>query len=245
MTPRPYVPIVLAGALALAFAVPASSPAWSQERAPQPWRPGEKHEVVPAPQAAYDTLRTPPRDHPMPTPEGVTRTLDLLYQPSVADSIVPLVPLYREVRTDEVLSTYLGALHQDLPPRPYPVLVEGQTVHATVDGLEGQTHVAVMILVPWFGKILPWPYAKTRLEVKIDDAKAQEWTLMFTPGPVMYIPSQRPLPVSNPTLVTIPLAPGRHRMELKLKNLDAQYSFLMLGQPLLSPPAIERAAATH
>ena len=45
--------------------------------------------------------------------------------------------------------------------------------------------------------------------------------------------------MSNPTLVTLPLAPGRHRITLKLKDLDASYAFLLLGQPQLSPPAIQ------
>jgi hypothetical protein len=148
------------------------------------------------------------------------------------------VPFYREVHTDEVLSAYVGALRQDQAVRPYPVLVDNQTVHATLDGLEGQSHVAIMIMLPWFGKIGPWPYGKCKLVYKLDDAKETTTELMFTPGSNLYIPSQRPLPVSNPTLVALPLAPGRHRITLKLKDLDAAYAFLLLGQPQLTPPAI-------
>jgi hypothetical protein len=77
--------------------------------------PAVSTETVPA-----ETLYTAPRDVPMPFSPGVTRSLDLLYEPSVADSILPLVPLYREVMTDEVLSAYEGALRQDLPTRAYP-----------------------------------------------------------------------------------------------------------------------------
>ena len=231
MTSRLLFAFALAGALAL--------PARAQDtRPPRPWTPGQHVEAATAPTAGYDTLRTLPADHPMPTPAGVTRSLDLMYQPSVPDSIVPLVPVYRELHTDEVLSAYVGALRQDLPVRPYPVLVDNQTVHVTVDGLDGQTHVAIMLMVPWFGKIMPWPYSKTKLMYRVDDGKEVTTELMFTPGPNFYIPSQRPLPVSNPTLVTLPLAPGRHRVTLRLKDLDAAYAFLLLGQPQLTPAAI-------
>jgi hypothetical protein len=226
--------LLLALALVGAWALPARA----QEMKPKPWTPGQHVEVAPAPPAAADTLRTAPADHPMPTPAGVTRSLDLLYQPSVPDSIVPLVPLYREVHTDELLSAYVGSLRQDLPVRPYPVVLGDQAVHATVDGLEGQSHLAIMLMVPWIGKILPWPYGKTKLVYKLDDAKEVTTEVMFTPGGNFYIPSQRPLPVSNPTLVTLPLAPGRHRITLKLKDLDPPYAFLLLGQPQLSPQAI-------
>ena len=235
MTLRRSTTLVLAGVLAMAFVLPARA---QDSKPPKPWTPGQHVEVAPAPAAGYDTLRAVPADHPMPTPAGVTRSLDLMYQPSVPDSIVPLVPVYRELHTDEALSAYVGALRQDLPVRPYPVLMDNQTVHATADGLEGQTHVAIMLMVPWFGKIMPWPYSKARLVYKVDDGKEQTTELMFTPGPNFYIPSQQPLPVSNPTLVTLPLAPGRHRITIKLKDLDAAYAFLLLGQPQLTPAAI-------
>ncbi|MEP7027640.1 MAG: hypothetical protein ABI960_03505 [Candidatus Eisenbacteria bacterium] len=234
---RPAV-LALAAACAVALAMPARA------EGPKPWTPkspGSQGVSAPAPAAAYDTLRTPPSDRPLPTPAGVTRSLDLRYEPSVPDSLLPLVPLYREIKTDETLSVYLGALRQDLPVRPYPVVEDGQTVHATVDGLDGQSHLAIVLMVPWFGDILPKPYALGSLVVKVDDAPELKSKLMFTPGPVIYVPGQRPLPVSNPTLVTIPLAPGRHRVQVKLKGLEAAYAFLLLGQPRLTPPAIERA----
>jgi hypothetical protein len=200
----------------------------------------QKGEVVPAPPEAYDTLRTAPIDRSMPAPPGVTRTLDLFYQPSVPDSILPLVPVYREVHPEESLTTYIGALRQDSPARPYPVVLNNQTVHVSVDGKEGQSHLAVVLMVPWFGKIGALPMTELTLSAKVDGGPEQKWKLMFTPGPVFYIPGQRPLPVSNPTLVTLPLAPGRHRVELKIKDLEAAYAFLLLGQPRLTPLAVER-----
>lgn len=202
---------------------------------------GAGGESAPAPPESFDTLRTAPADRPMPAPPGVTRTLDLSYQPSVPDSILPLVPLYREVRTDESLTTLVGALRQDLPVRPYPIMLNNQTVHASVDGLEGQSHLAVVLMAPWFGKIGALPLTELTLIAKVDGGPEQKWKLMLTPGPVLYIPSQRPLPVSNPTLVTLPLAPGRHRVVLKIKDLEAAYAFLLLGQPRLTPLAIGRA----
>lgn len=234
--PRPFI-LALAMAGAMALAVPARA----QEPKPKPWTPGSRPVSAPAPVEAYDTLRTAPMDHAMPTPKGVTRSLDLRYEPSVPDSTLPLALLYHELKTEESLSAYVGALRQDLPVRPYPVVVDDQAVHLTVDGLDGQSHLAIMLMVPWFGKIMPWPYGLTSLVVKVDDGPEQKSKLMFTPGGNFYVPSQRPLPVSNPTLVTIPLAPGRHRIAIKLKDLDAAYAFLMLGQPQLTPLAIERA----
>ena len=175
-----------------------------------------------------------------PFPPGVTRSLDLLYQPSVADSILPLVPLYRELSTDEVLSAYEGALRQDLPVRAYPVILDKQTVHAKVDGREGQSHLAIMLMVPWFGDIYPLPSTQATLVVKLDDGEETKWKLQFAPGPNLYIPTQRPLPVSNPTMIVVPLPPGPHRLRLQLKDLPAQYAFLMIGQPVLTPPAVVR-----
>ena len=175
-----------------------------------------------------------------PFPPGVTRSLHLLYQPSVADSILPLVPLYRDVPTDEVLSAYEGALRQDLPVRAYPVVVNNQTVHAKVDGREGQSHLAIMLMVPWFGDIYPLPSTQATLVVKLDDGEETKWKLQFVPGPNLYIPTQRPLPVSHPTMIALPLPAGPHKVKIQLKDLKAAYAFLMLGEPVLTPPAIAR-----
>jgi hypothetical protein len=222
----------IAAALALTAAVCA--PALADEK-PKPWSPGAS---APAIQTPAETLYAAPADRPAPFPADVTRTLDLLYQPSVPDSILPLVPLYRERMTDEVLSTYEGALRQDLPIRPYPVMVNNQTVHAQVDGLEGQSHLAIILMVPWFGEILPLPSTQATLLVKLDDGQEVKWKLQFAPGPNMYIPAQRPLPVSNPTLLVLPLPAGPHKVKIQLKDLKASYAFLLLGQPVLTPPAI-------
>jgi hypothetical protein len=196
--------------------------------------------VAPAPPEAYDTLRTPPGNYPLPLPEGVTRTLDLLYQPSVPDSILPLVPLYRELQAEEQLSAYVGALRQNLPPRSYPIVLDKQTVHVAVDGLAGQSHLAIVVMVPWFGKIGALDRTGTTLVAKVDDGPEQKWKIQLTPGPVLYLPSARPVPVSHPTLITLPLAPGKHRVRVQLRDLDASYAYLMFGQPVLSPPAISR-----
>ena len=221
----------------LALALIATT-AHAQEAKPKPWKPGASApaQIQTAPPA--ETLYTAPADRPMPFAPGVTRSLDLQYQPSVPDSIVPLVPYYREVATDEVLSTYLGALRQDRPPRPYPVVLSKQVVHAKVDGLEGQTHLAIMTMLPWFGDILPLPATEATLVVKMDDGPEQKWKLQYAPGPNLYIPTQRPLPVSNPTMVVLPLPAGPHTVRLELKDMRAQYAFLLLGQPVLTPPAI-------
>jgi hypothetical protein len=222
--------------LALLLAVLVTA-AYAQEPKPKPWKPGASSPAVVSPETVY----TAPSDRPMPFAPGVVRSLDLQYQPSVPDSIIPLVPYYREVETDEVLSTYVGALRQDLPPRPWSVILPNQTVHAHVDGLEGQSHLAIMAMVPWFGDILPLPATEATLVVKMDDAPETKWKLQFAPGPNLYIPSERPLPVSNPTMMVLPLPAGAHKLKIQFKDMRAQYAFLMLGQPVLTPPAIVRA----
>jgi len=209
----------------------------SAEEKPKAWKPGASSPAVVSPETVY----TAPADRPMAFGPGVTRSLDLMYQPSVPDSILPLVPLYREIDTDEVLSTYIGSLRQDLPTRPWSVILPNQKVHAHVDGLEGQSHVAIMIMVPWFGDILPLPATEATLVVKMDDGPETKWKLQLAPGPNLYIPSQRPLPVSNPTMMVLPLPAGAHRLQMQLKDLRAQYAFLELGQPVLTPPAIVHA----
>jgi len=222
--------------LAAAFLLAAVS-AFAQTK-PAPWKPGTSAPVTTSETGPAETLYTAPRDVPMPFAPGVTRSLDLLYEPSVPDSIWPLVPLYREVATDEVLSAYEGALRQDLPTRSYPVILGNQTVHASVDGRAGQSHLAIMLMVPWFGDILPLPSTQATLVVKLDDAEETKWKLQFAPGPNLYIPTQRPLPVSNPTMLVLPLTAGPHKVKIQLKDLKAQYAFLMLGEPVLTPPAI-------
>ena len=216
----------LAAALALTAAV--SAPAFAQTGGV----------VAPVPESVAETLYTAPRDFPMPFPPGVTRSLDLLYQPSVPDSILPLVPLYPELHPDESLSAYEGALRQDLPTRAYPVIVNNPTVHVKVNGREGQSHLAIMMMVPWFGDIYPLPATQATLAIKLDDGEETKWKLQFSPGPNLYIPTQRPLPLSHPTLLVLPLPAGPHKVKIQLKDLKATYAFLMLGEPVLTPPAI-------
>jgi hypothetical protein len=235
--------LLLAAAAALLLAAAVRAPA--ADPAPKPWKPGAAPASIAPGDMPAETLKTVPvleTDAPktMPFPPGVTRSLDLMYQPSVPDSILPLVPLYRQVVTDEVLSAYIGALRQDLPVREYPVIMGNQTVHVSVDGREGQGHLAIMLMVPWFGDIYPLPATEATLVAKVDDGSELKWKLQFAPGPNLYIPSQRPLPVSNPTMLTLPLPAGPHRVRLQLKDLKAQYAFLLLGQPVLTPPAIAR-----
>jgi hypothetical protein len=71
----------------------------------------------------------------------------------------------------DVASGDPGALRQDLPTRPYPVMINNQTVHVSVNGLEGQSHLAIIVMVPWFGEILPLPATQATLGVKLDDAR--------------------------------------------------------------------------
>jgi hypothetical protein len=97
-----------------------------------------------------------------------------------------------------------------------------------------------MVMVPWFGKIGALPGTGATLVAKVDDGPEQQWKIQLTPGPVLYIPSQRPVPVSHPTLITLPLAPGKHRVRVQVRDLDASYAYLLFGQPVLSPPAISR-----
>lgn len=240
----PRLAVLAAAALLATAAVSARA----QGAKVKPWTPPAPGQAsttpqsAPAPAAAYDTLRTAPLEGPLPTPPGVTRSFDLLYQPSVPDSLWPFVPRYREVATDEVLTTYVGALRQGLPVRPYPVILDKETVHATVDGLEGQSHLAIMLMVPWIGSIMAQVETRATLAVKMDDGPEQKWKLQLTPGPILYVePASRPVPVSNPTLLMLPLPPGKHRVKLQLKDLDAPYAYLLLGQPILSPPALARS----
>jgi hypothetical protein len=221
-----------------AAALLLAAPAFAQGK-PAPWKPGTSPAPITSPAAGpAESLYVAPRDMPMPFPPGVTRSLDLLYQPAVPDSILPLMPVYREVATDEILSTYEGSLRQDMPVRSYPVLIKNQVVHAQVDGREGQSHLAIMLMVPWFGDVLPLPATEATLVVKLDDGEETKWKLQFAPGPNLYIPTQRPLPVSNPTMIALPLPAGPHKVKIQLKDLKAQYAFLLLGQPVLTPPAI-------
>lgn len=235
---------VLAGLVGLAGA--ASLVAAQGDVKPRAWTPAQARA-----QAAADSARAanapapppppaPPVERVLVPPPGTTRTLDLMYEPSVPDSILPLVPVYRVVPTDGSGTVYMGALRQDLPPRPYPVAMKGTTLRAQVDGDTGQTHAAIMVLLPWFGDITPLPHARITLGVQIDDGAEREWKLECTPGPYLYIPSQRPLPVSNPGLVTVPLPPGPHRLTVKVKQNDANYALILLAQPRLTPLAVDR-----
>jgi len=232
----PLYALLLAGAVSTAVA--------QGDVKPRAWAPGNKPPASPGDSAraaaAAAAAAALPTEHELPTPDGTTRTLDLMYQPSVPDSILPLVPVYRVVPIDGGGTVYLGALRQDLPVRPYSVFLRGTTFRAPVDGETGQTHVAIMVMVPWFGDIMPLPRTQITLGVRVDEGPEQEWKLECTPGPNLYIPAQRPLPVSNPGLVLVPLPAGPHRLSVKVKKLDAAYALILLGQPRLTPLAVER-----
>ena len=252
MTPRrKHVPTLArpladATALLLVAALCVSTAVAQGDVKPKPWTPGSAPKPSPADsaraaQAAAAAAPPPaPVAHELPTADGATRTLDLVYQPSVPDSILPLMPAYRQVPIDGGGSVYMGALRQDLPARPYPVFLRGSTMRASVDGATGQTHVAIMVVLPWFGDILPLPRAFITLGVKVDEGAEQEWKLECTPGPYLYIPTQAPLPVSNPGLVLVPLPPGPHRLSVKVKQLDSAYALIQLGQPRLTPLAVQK-----
>jgi hypothetical protein len=232
----PTLALLLAGAASLAAA--------QGDVKPRAWAPGNKPPVSASDSARAEAAAAAaarlPTDHELPTPAGTTRTLDLMYQPSVPDSILPLVPVYRVVPIDGGGTVYMGALRQDLPVRPYTVFLRGSTFHAPADGETGQTHVAIMVMVPWFGDIMPLPRTQITLGVQVDDGAEQEWKLECTPGPNLYIPAQRPLPVSNPGLVLVPLPAGPHRLSVRVKKLDAAYALILIGQPRLTPLGIER-----
>jgi len=232
----------------MALAAFASSALAQGDVKPKAWAPGSAPRLSPADSAqaaaaAAQASQAPPPApvaHELPTAEGTVRTIDLMYQPSVPDSILPLVPVYQQVPIQGGGSVYMGALRQDLPVRPYSVFLRGATLRAAVDGSAGQTHAAIMVLIPWFGEILPLPRAYITLTVKVDDGAEQDWKLECTPGPNLYIPTQRPLPVSNPGLVLVPLPPGPHHLTVRIKQLDAAYALILLGQPRLTPLAIQR-----
>ena len=229
--------VLAAAAFALAPAVRA------QGTKPAPWQPKPGGVVTAAPEAAYDTLRHElPTERRMPLPPGVTPTFDLMYQPSVADSILPLVPYYVVVRTVEQLTGYQGALRQGAPERLFPVVMADQTLHAEVDAGPTPSHVAVMTIVPWFGRILPLPSTEATLVVKVDGGPEQKFKLLFSPGPNLYITGQKPLPLSNPGLTIVPLPAGRHKIEVRIKDLAAQYAFLSLGQPVMTPLPVIRGS---
>ncbi len=234
----------LAGLLCLAGA--ASLVAAQGDTRPKAWTPASARERAAADSARAANAPAPPPPPAEPTEHvvlpgpGMTRTIDLQYQPSVPDSILPLAPVYRVVPMDGAGTVYVGALRQDIEPRPYPVVLKGMTLSAQVDGDTGQTHAAVMVMLPWFGDILPLAHARITLGVKIDDGAEQEWKLECTPGPNFYIPSQRPLPVSNPGLLIVPLPAGPHRLAVRVKQNDASYALMLLAQPRLTPLGVER-----
>jgi len=213
---------------------------------PRPWTPESARAAAAADSARAANAPAPPpppaepRERELPTEPGTTRTLDMLYQPGVPDSILPLTPVYRAVPMDGPGTVYMGALRQDLEPRPYPVMLKGATLRAQVDGETGQTHAAIIILVPWFGDITPLPRTRVTLGVRLDDGAEQDWKIECTPGPNLYIPAQRPLPVSNPGLVIVPLPPWPHRLSVKLKQIDASYALMLVGQPRLTPLGVQR-----
>jgi hypothetical protein len=240
--------ITRAAALAFALALCASTALAQGDVKPKPWTPGSAPKPSPADsaraaQAAAAAAIPPPPlvVHELPTADGATRPLDLVYTPSVPDSILPFVPVYQQVPIDAGSgSAYMGALRQQLPVRPYSVFLRGSTVQAHVDGGTGQTHVAIMVMLPWFGDILPLPRAYITLGVKLDDGAEQEWKLECTPGPNLYMPSMAPLPVSNPGLVIVPLPPGPHRLFAKIKRMDSAYALILLGQPRLAPLGVQK-----
>src|SRR5262249_45992355 len=162
----------------------------------RPWNPQTARAAAVADSVRRDSLRAlmpqpvEPTDHELPTEAGTTRTLDLLYQPGVPDSILPLTPVYRELSVSGPGSVYVGALRQDLPTRAYPVMLRGASMAADVDGATGQTHAAIMVMVPWFGNILHLPRTRITLGVKLDAAPEQEWKLECTPGPNLYMPGK-------------------------------------------------------
>jgi hypothetical protein len=233
----PAAAAVLAASVLLVLAVAPA--AHAQAGKPEPWRP-KAPTAADSADAAAATESTAPTERVIPLPPGVQRTLDAQYQPSVPDSVLPFTLGWLEVSPVEQLTTYIGTLRQGAPARPYGVAMPDQKVHVEADGGAGGSHLAIVLLLPWIYKIQRLPHAEATLVVRLDGGAEQKTKLQFTPGPVLWVPGSRPVPVSNPGLSLLPLPPGRHKVEFRVADTAADYLLLLLGQPQLTPLPIQR-----
>jgi hypothetical protein len=217
---------VLATIAVLGLSGLASPDARAQGSKPAPWQP-KAGTSAPATSAAAG--RT------VDAPEGVVRPIAPLYQPSVADSVLPFHPVYRELVPDQQLTLHHGALRQGSPERRYYGLGAGQAASVAVDGGNGGSHLAIVVMLPWIDRVAPSVACPADLEFRVDGGDAHSSTLWFTPGPVLTGAGRAPLAVSTPGLVTVPLAPGRHTVEFRFKNTPATYVLFQVGAPEVMP----------
>jgi hypothetical protein len=176
-----------------------------------------------------------PEGKAVEAPEGVVRPIAPLYEPSVADTILPFHAQYREIVPEQKLTVRLGALRQGRPDRRYSGIQPGAAVRVPVDGGTGGSHLAIVTLLPWIDRVAPSVACPVDLLVRVNGEDEQRTTLWFTPGPVLFSARGEMLPVSTPGLVTIPLPPGRGFVEFKYAKTPASYLLFQLGVPELMP----------
>jgi hypothetical protein len=192
---------------------------------PAPWQPKP---------SSSETKSPGPRT--FEAPEGVVRPIAPLYQPSVADSVLPYQILYRELAPETPgLTAAVGALRQGLPARTYHALAPKQPASVAVDGGNGGSHLAIVVLVPWIDRVTATISCPVDLDVRMDGGKEQTHTLWFVPGPMLTTTGRAPLAVSVPGLFTVPLPPGRHQVEFRFRNTPASYVLFQLGVPEVMP----------
>lgn len=247
----PRSAVRIAGLVATCALVLLTATLGRAAQAPKPWRPGASAPAVSRPDSAGPSVPGQPGAHapvpappPVEPPPGTIRLLDLSFNPNVPDTVLPLAPVYVELKTVEILTRLQGTLHQGSPQRDYPIVVPRQSVHVDVDGQQGQSQLAIVLVLPWFGDVLPLSHCEAKVGIALDGEAERVATLMFTPGPVLFDSDGRPLPVSNPGLLAMPLPAGKHRVTLSLRETPTPYVLLLLGQPRLSPlPLSPRSAA--
>jgi hypothetical protein len=216
----------------LAF-VPGTPAAFAQAQGskPAPWQPKAS---TAAPTPAASAKAGGPRT--VEAPEGVVRPIAPVYQPSVADSMLPFQTLYREVAPEQKsLTLTMGALRQGQAERRYYGIGTGQGATVSVDGGNGGSHLAIVVLLPWVERVAPSVACPADLEVRVDGGKSETTTLWFVPGPVLTAAGRAPLAVSTPGLFTVPLAAGKHTVEFRFKNTPSTYFLFQLGMPELMP----------
>ncbi len=238
---RPTMASLLA--VSVLCAVPAAR---AQGTKPAPWRPKDVPAASGAAGAAdsaggSEAGAAPPGERPVALPPDMRRLDNLVYQPNVPDTLLPFVPTWLDVPTVEKLSGYVGTLRQGSPERFFPIVLPDQTVHAEVDGGAHGSQIAVVLFIPWLGDFVLLPYTTAEVSLRMDDLPEQKQKLSFSPGPILFSQElPRPVPVSAPGSVTVPIPPGRHRLAVKLRDTRAVYVFLLLGQTQLAPLPVTR-----
>lgn len=236
--PNPNAPRtgLCAGFLAvlIAFAAAAVSTygtsALAQGAKPEPWKPKPPSSTIhPASDSTTGSAHqvTAPK-----VPADVQRLDSLVYDPSAADTVLPYTNRWVDIPASEKLTGYVGTLRQGTRERFFPIVMPEQSVHVEVNGGKKGARSGVALFLPWLGPFVRLPHTTARLLVKLDDGPEREQKLLFTPGPVMFSDEfPRPLPVSAPGLFLVDVPSGRHRLTLRVLDLQAPYMFLQVGQP--------------